>query len=342
MINAEFNESIDSLIVENLYQWDTYQTLKITGIDFSSITLKVHFANKKSTEALAVQGVLKDDGSCEVSIPNSLLAEKYDIIAYIYINTGLTFKTIKSITIPIIPRLKPTEYIQPSNEEIAEIEKIELQAKIIIDGLTASEYSPTEKYTRPNIVYYNQCGYMCICNTEITGIVPTDTSKWQEIVHGELISSIGVGVDGKLTFTTSSGTNFSIDFQVKNVQLVDETDVPALKITQYDVSRLKSITKSNIRILQNIKITTRPSYKENNYTMVTLTSNGLYLIEYRLLASNPIKKYYQKLIFKDIWIQDSSIDDGIDIYNDLENGVIKVRANDSKVSLVRVCQLMEL
>lgn len=333
MINAEFNESINDLTTENLYQWDSYQTLRITGIDFGSVSPKVHFANKKSVEALAVQGVLKNDGSCEVSIPNTLLGEKYDIVAYIYTNTGLTYKTIKSITIPIVPRLKPTNYTQPTNEEIAEIEEIEIQAKGIIDGLTASEYDENESYKRPNIVYYNQNAYMCKASNEVTGILPTDTTIWQEIVHGEHIANVGVDNEGKLTFTTSSGTTFSIDFQTKDGNLVDDADIPALKITQADVNRLK-----------NIKMTTVTIDKDNgsDYAHVILGRNGLYVIEYRVLASNPFREHSQKLIFKGDWgVSDVSIADGIKMYHNSEDSVDEVSADKSKVSLISAYLLME-
>lgn len=235
MINAEFTSEINDLITENLYQWDTYQTLKITGINFGGVAPRVHFANKKSTEALVVNAVLKTDGSVEVSIPNTLLTEKYDILAYIYTNTGLTSKTIKSITIPIIARLKPSEYYQPSDEDIAQIEAIELEAKAIIDGLTASEYSSTETYKRPNIVYYQLNAYMCISNDEITGIEPTDTSKWQQICSGASIVSVSVNSSGNLVFTDSNGTDFEVQLGTDECELVD---FPASKFTKDQVNNL--------------------------------------------------------------------------------------------------------
>lgn len=294
MINAEFNESINDLTTENLYQWDSYQTLRITGIDFGSVTPKVHFANKKSVEALAVQGVLKNDGrSCEVSIPNTLLREKYDIVAYIYTNTGLTYKTIKSITIPIVPRLKPTNYTQPSNEEIAEIEEIELQAKGIIDALTASEYDPRESYKRPNIVYYNHNAYMCMSAVEISGIVPTYTTKWQEIVHGEAITGITVNNSGKLTFTTSSGNSYDIDFQTENVELADDEDVPALKFTKQEVTGLKDILPKTENLLDCVgkKVTGRATLPPVittdedpiGFCDFQITKPGVYIISAKLI-----------------------------------------------------------
>ena len=278
MINVEFTNEINDIVTENLYQWDNYQTLKISGINFGSVTPRVHFANKKSKEALVVTGSLQSDGSFEVSIPNSLLTEKYDILAYVYTNTGLTNKTIKSITIPIIARLKPSEYYQPSDEDIAQIEAIELEAKAIIDGLTASEYDETETYKRPNIVYYNQCAYMCKSNVEITGILPTDTSKWREIVHGEHISNVSVGEDGKLTFITSSGTSYSIDFQTKEVTLVDDADIPALNLTQEDVEKVKN---SDVVKLEDL---TSTSQTQDGKTYWSL-ENGLYSITVQLVST---------------------------------------------------------
>ena len=241
MINVEFTEDINDLVTENLYQWDTYQTLKISGINFDSITPRVHFANKKSKEALVVKAILKSDGTAEVSIPNSLLTEKYDILAYIYTNTGLTYKTIKSITIPVISRLKPSEYFQPTNEEIIEIEEIELQAKLILSKLYASEYNPSESYSRPNIVYYNHSSYMCLSNSEITGILPTDTSKWQLIAEGAIVTSLTKNSNGNLVFNFSNGTSFTIEMAVKDAKLVDGDDVPALKLTSDDVAKIKRL-----------------------------------------------------------------------------------------------------
>lgn len=268
MIKAEFNESINDLTTENLYQWDSYQTLVISGIDFEAVSPKVHFCNKKSIEALAVQGILKNDGTCEVSIPNTLLGEKYDILAYIYTNTGLTYKTIKSITIPIIPRLKPTNYTQPSNEEIAEIEEIELQAKAILNGLYVSDYDSTKAYKRPNIVYYNYSSYMCISDTEITGILPTDTTKWRLIVEGAVITGLSKDQSGNLVFTFTNGATYSVQIAIAETTAVDNTVIPALDLTSADVTKVKSIN--------TVLTGAFDSEEEPECYYVTLTKSGLY------------------------------------------------------------------
>ena len=46
MINVEFTNEINDIVTENLYQWDNYQTLKISGIILGSVTRKLHIAIK--------------------------------------------------------------------------------------------------------------------------------------------------------------------------------------------------------------------------------------------------------------------------------------------------------
>lgn len=283
MIKAEFNDSINDLITENLYQWDTYQTLTIKGINFGSVAPKVHFANKKSNEALVVQGAIKGDGSVEVSIPNTLLAEKYDILAYVYINTGLTNKTIKSITIPIIARLKPSEYYQPSNEDIAEIEAIELEAKAIIDGLYGSEYSNTGKYKRPNIVYYNGSAYICNSSNEITGVIPTDTSYWSKIADGSLVTNISKDTNGNLVFVLSNGTTYTVAMAVKDVVLMDDTDIPAFSLTTDDVNRIKNIQETGLNFIAK---TYNYSMKQNYSYLVLVPESSVADASIRVYATS--------------------------------------------------------
>lgn len=240
MIVAEFTNETNDLTTENLYQWDSYQTLRISGIDFGSVTPRVHFANKKSSEALVVEGNL-ERAYLYVSIPNSLLTQKYDIVAYVYTNTGLTSKTIKSITIPVIPRLKPSEYYQPTDEDIVQIEAIELEAKAIIDGLTASAYDEAETYKRPNIVYYEHSAYMCKSSSEITGVLPTDTVNWQLICTSDSITSVQFnGTTGKLEITCNSGV-YSVDFPTITGDTIEIPNYPANELTEAQVNALKTV-----------------------------------------------------------------------------------------------------
>ena len=241
MIYVKFEDGINDITTQNLYQWDTYQSLKISGIDFTKNKPTIHFANKKSKEALVVSGVIDDtDNTFKVSIPNSLLAEKYDIVAYVYSNTAFTHQTIKTITIPITPRLKPTEYSQPSDEDIQEIEVIELEARAIIDNLTASEYSNTATYRRPNVVYYQGNTYMCNSGSDITGVLPTDTTKWTMTCKGTYLISMSKDDSGNLVFHYKDGTSYTVDIALTECNTVDDTNVPSLLLTSDDVNKIKN------------------------------------------------------------------------------------------------------
>lgn len=283
MIKAEFNDSINDLITENLYQWDTYQTLTIKGINFGSVAPKVHFANKKSNEALVVQGAIKGDGSVEVSIPNTLLAEKYDILAYVYINTGLTNKTIKSITIPIIARLKPSEYYQPSNEDIAEIEAIELEAKAIIDGLYGSEWNISTEYKRPNIVYYRGSAYICNSNVGVKAVQPTNITYWSKIADGSIVNNINKDTNGNLVFTLSNGTEYTVNMAVKDVVLMDDTDIPAFSLTSDDVNKIKNIQETGFKFLAK---TYNYSMKQNYSYLVLIPESSVADSSIRVYATS--------------------------------------------------------
>lgn len=101
---------------DSVYQWDLNHTLSITGIDLSSIPI-VHFCNKKSEEAIVVS-VNVEGGAVIAPIPNELLMEPYDIIAYLYSFGDSEAKTIEVINIPLTKRPKPTDYIFTENVDI--------------------------------------------------------------------------------------------------------------------------------------------------------------------------------------------------------------------------------
>ena len=68
-------------------QWDIDQNLIIDVSNLSITTApKVHFCNKKSTEALPVESTLSEN-KLIAPIPTTLLKEPYPIIAYIYVSS---------------------------------------------------------------------------------------------------------------------------------------------------------------------------------------------------------------------------------------------------------------
>lgn len=117
MITAEFTSELVNLRVTNLFQWDVNQIVKITGLAFTS-PVEVHFCNKKSESAIVVLSTEPAGGSVFANIPNALLKEPYDIVAYVYQTDGTTKSTTNTITIPIVKRQKPNDYRDTSGGDI--------------------------------------------------------------------------------------------------------------------------------------------------------------------------------------------------------------------------------
>lgn len=206
MINVDFIDSSE-VTTERVYQWDIGQKLKISNTG-SAIAPVVHFCNKKSEKALAVESVISGDFYI-ASVPNSLLEEEYDIIAYIYVGTEEEAKTIKVVHIPVTKRLRPETYVTTEDENVVDFLAISAEMKSLLNGLVITEYDSTKSYIKPNIVYYKGCSYICKSETNITNILPTDTTKWG------LMCESGANVSD-ITFSGDA-----LHFKLQNNDIVD-------------------------------------------------------------------------------------------------------------------------
>ena len=108
MIRATFFTLGKKVTTDSLYQWDTNQTLEITGSNLSTAP-PVHFGNKVNDKALAVQSKIVD-GVIVAQIPNSLVAQPYPIYAFLVIIDGDVANTKQVFEIPIITRPEPADY----------------------------------------------------------------------------------------------------------------------------------------------------------------------------------------------------------------------------------------
>lgn len=105
-----------------LTQWDTNQTLKIKGLGLKAAPT-VLFSNRVSVTNDPVTAILKD-GFVICDIPNGLLTESYPITAYIRTTVNGATTTICKIKIPIIPGLKPDDYVYIENISIISYETL--------------------------------------------------------------------------------------------------------------------------------------------------------------------------------------------------------------------------
>lgn len=101
-------------IITRLTQWDVNQTIKIKNIEINNKKIEIHFYNNYLSEGLSVEPEILNN-IISVMIPNILLQMPSPIIidVYKYFNKE-SAKTIGTIKIPITPRKKPEDYIDPS------------------------------------------------------------------------------------------------------------------------------------------------------------------------------------------------------------------------------------
>ena len=123
MISVNFTNGVDKVTAtQSIFQWDINRTLKISGLNVTNIP-EIHFTNKVSKVAIAVD-VSMANGVINAYIPNSILRQGYDIIAYVYVSEGTTHKTIKTVIIPLNARSKPSDYVDtPDNDIVVDVDE---------------------------------------------------------------------------------------------------------------------------------------------------------------------------------------------------------------------------
>lgn len=115
MIKVVFNEGSDYIVAVGLFQWDYGQELHVYGIRNDG-DIEVHFSiNDK--RALVVKGIYDTD-HIVAQIPDKLLTKGTEIMAHVYVENGISGKTIKSIKLPVKSRAKPEDYIDEENPGI--------------------------------------------------------------------------------------------------------------------------------------------------------------------------------------------------------------------------------
>ena len=135
MISVTFTADVENIVAtEHLYQWDNGQKLSISGV---GTTADIHFANKKSEKALVVTPTVTS-GACVAPIPNSLLAEPYPIIAYVYVPSDNGSKTIKSVIINVEERKQPSDFVITEDEAVTTIETISQRANALMANLQSN------------------------------------------------------------------------------------------------------------------------------------------------------------------------------------------------------------
>lgn len=104
-IKATFTAGLDAITVHGLHQWDYGQMLEIHDRALPSL-VEIHFACPGMRDAI-VRPCAVVQGVATAAIPDLCLEQASPVQAWVYEIGGTSGRTIRTITLPMIPRPRP-------------------------------------------------------------------------------------------------------------------------------------------------------------------------------------------------------------------------------------------
>lgn len=263
-IKIVFPAGKTTITASSLYQWDYGQILEIEAADLLPI-VEVHFACAGMTEAI-VRPCSVNNGLATVPIPDICLEHAGTIMAWVFEIDGTVGMTRKTITIPVISRVKPsaggeipaefydryTELITEINEAITALTQGNVtvtQAKVAnyaAEAGTASSASSAGTANSANYAtsagYAAQSGRVTVNQTTKNSNLTTGlyVVKWRDAsttVHTDLVlvdATSSGNIYGTGAVVNSSGPFYS---SYSNAIALPEGEIVSLwKIGVYEVS----------------------------------------------------------------------------------------------------------
>ena len=147
---------------------------------------------------------------------------------------------------------------------------------------------------------------MCNSANPITNVPPTDTSIWQKICEGTIITNVTKDSNGNLVFIFSNGTSFAVDMAVREVEIVDNDDIPALALTKENVTNVGKLafTECDIDGNTNQFIVMYPGL----YDVKVSNSGGGYLVSVERITE------FKQLIGDNLYIAFKIVNPEIGLY----------------------------
>lgn len=214
MIKVNFN-AYSSYVTDSIYQWDINRVLNVTGLNLSAAP-EVHFSNANMDKAIVRQATLKNN-VVTVSIPNSILQSPLTIYAHIGVYEGDTFKVIETVSIPVIPKVKPSDYrLENSDEEIYSFNRLESEFNNLNIHLASKD--------NPHNVNAEQVGALSLNGGTLRGDINFE-SGYGNNIHGDHNKPGGVYTGN------GNATSRTIDIGGKGALLVITSDVGTALVT---------------------------------------------------------------------------------------------------------------
>ena len=124
IIEAKFTNGETAITLSPMWQYDTGQTLTISGLEHLDSHTEIHFGNIYWSRAIVKKGVYDaHTKTLSVEVPDSFFAypNKNGGLIWIYQTEEKGGKTIDEIRVPILSRDKPEDYILPDGTNTGDV-----------------------------------------------------------------------------------------------------------------------------------------------------------------------------------------------------------------------------
>lgn len=116
MVYARFTQALTNVTTNKVTQWDYGRILRIEGLKLPT-AVRIDFGISGQQKSKSRIGITKD-GVTDVAIPDSLLEQSKNLVAYVYVNDTTKGKTVKTINIPLEARAEPEEHDSPESKAL--------------------------------------------------------------------------------------------------------------------------------------------------------------------------------------------------------------------------------
>jgi len=146
MYEANFKENDDIVIIDNVYQFDYNQQLKISGLELPSL-IEIHFGIYNEETTITKLGYT-ENGVTVVDIPNDVLSQTQEVYAYVFLTNEGGGRTIKAVRFKPIKRGKPDTYV-PVDDSI-------FLDQVIAKAVELQEKNESLNKTTENLIKRNE------------------------------------------------------------------------------------------------------------------------------------------------------------------------------------------
>lgn len=285
-MKAIFPNGINEITIEAVTQWDYGQTLEFEG-DLPAV-FEVHFAHKGLREAI----VRSCSTASSVIIPDICIEQTSIIVAWIYEIGETSGKTIKTVYIPVTPRVRPeptkdvpVEISDKYTESIAAIN--ELIETINTTHSATSDYATEAGHAEQADIALHADGADYAVKAfydNSDNIIDQTYAKINDLIMGDLV----VDKAYEAEYAIRAGEADSAQVANKSVQAIADQNGKTIDDTYATKEELEQYyTKSEVYTKDEVSMTfARPTSQGGTTSGVTLYANGAILQVKSLLTDD--------------------------------------------------------